>query len=37
MFVVVGRFRFRPVSPEERQRMTRGWEQDFAPPPPRRG
>jgi hypothetical protein len=31
MFVVVGRFRFLPVSPEERQRIVQGWEQEFAP------
>jgi heme-degrading monooxygenase HmoA len=31
MFVVVGRFRFRPVGEEERQSMFRRWEQDFTP------
>ena len=31
MFVVVGRFRFRPLSQDERQRMFQSWEQDFVP------
>jgi hypothetical protein len=31
MFVVVGRFRFQPVSQEEWQRRTEGWEKDFSP------
>jgi hypothetical protein len=31
MFVVVGRFKFQPVSQEERQRMIRDWEKDFGP------
>ena len=31
MFVVVGRFRFRPMEQDERQRMIQGWEQDFSP------
>lgn len=31
MFVVVGRFRFRPMDQDERQSMFQGWEQDFSP------
>ena len=31
MFVVVGRFRFRPMGQDERQSMIQSWEQDFAP------
>jgi hypothetical protein len=31
MFVVVGRFLFRSMGQEERQRMTQGWERDFTP------
>ncbi len=31
MFVVVGRFRFRPMGQQERHRMIQRWEQDFAP------
>ncbi len=31
MFVVVGRFRFRPMGQDERQSMIQRWEQDFAP------
>jgi hypothetical protein len=31
MFVVVGRFRFRPMGREERQGMFQLWEQDFTP------
>jgi heme-degrading monooxygenase HmoA len=31
MFVVVDRFRFRPMGQDERQRMLQRWEQDFAP------
>jgi hypothetical protein len=31
MFVVVGRFRFRSMNQDERQRMFQSWEQDFVP------
>jgi hypothetical protein len=31
VFVVVGRFRFRSMSPDERRNMMDGWERDFAP------
>jgi heme-degrading monooxygenase HmoA len=31
MFVVVGRFRFRPIGQEEQQSMFKLWEQDFTP------
>jgi hypothetical protein len=31
MFVVMGRFRFRPMEPGERQGMFRLWAEDFAP------
>jgi hypothetical protein len=31
MFVVVGRFRFRPMAQAERQSMFQHWEQDFTP------
>src|SRR5688572_18334555 len=31
MFVVVGRFRFRPMSQEEWQSMLQPWDRDFAP------
>ena len=31
MFVVAGRFRFRPMGEDERQSMIQLWEQDFAP------
>jgi heme-degrading monooxygenase HmoA len=31
MFVVVGRFRFRPMGQDERQGMFQLWEQDFTP------
>ena len=31
MFVVAGRFRFRPMGEDERQSMIQLWEEDFAP------
>lgn len=31
MFVVVGRFRFRPMSSDERRAMFAQWEQEFTP------
>src|SRR2546425_8213933 len=31
MYVVIGRFRFRQMSQDERQNMVRQWEQGFAP------
>jgi heme-degrading monooxygenase HmoA len=31
MFVVVGRFQFRPMGREEQQEMFRLWERDFTP------
>ncbi len=31
MFVVVGRFRFRPMGQDERQSMMQLWEKDFSP------
>ncbi len=31
MFVVVGRFPFRPMGAEEQQRLLQRWEEDFSP------